>query len=520
MSKYSSYTPAQISAMSLAEVDLLTQADVAGWTPEQVKALRADQIGRLSVVAITGLGKAQIMLWSVTQISALDINQVAKLSVDALAGLTAAQLVGLSSTRKSLKLDGSVNSFINIADPRAALVGKNFTIEMRMRIDNPASNWVRLFDMGNGSSRDNLVLSVNGGKLKWMSLAGSTRTLVMEGSTDLSIGSPIEHMFSVVVSGTSVTVYMDGKQEMQGTMTAVLGDIARGGNYIGRSSWSSDPITQGTVRDIRVWSTARTSTEVMSGIGGITANATGLNIWYPGDEQVGTTLVDRGTTGPAQLGSAVTVESAKPVGVSGLRIAEISTTTIAGLTMDQLGGLSATVIAGLIDSQVKAITVAAIAGLTAAQISGLTLQSVAALSTGQVKAITAGAMVGFTAAQLKELTPANIAVLSIAQVKAITETAMAGLTAAQLKELTPANIAVLSIAQVKAITPGAMVGLSVAQLKELTPANIAVLSIAQVKAITETAMAGLTAAQLKELTPANIAVLSIEIGRASCRERV
>ena len=485
MSKYSSYTPAQISAMSLAEVDLLTQADVAGWTPEQVKALRADQIGRLSVVAITGLGKAQIMLWSVTQISALDINQVAKLSVDALAGLTAAQLVGLSSTRKSLKLDGSVNSFINIADPRAALVGKNFTIEMRMRIDNPASNWVRLFDMGNGSSRDNLVLSVNGGKLKWMSLAGSTRTLVMEGSTDLSIGSPIEHMFSVVVSGTSVTVYMDGKQEMQGTMTAVLGDIARGGNYIGRSSWSSDPITQGTVRDIRVWSTARTSTEVMSGIGGITANATGLNIWYPGDEQVGTTLVDRGTTGPAQLGSAVTVESAKPVGVSGLRIAEISTTTIAGLTMDQLGGLSATVIAGLIDSQVKAITVAAIAGLTAAQISGLTLQSVAALSTGQVKAITAGAMVGFTAAQLKELTPANIAVLSIAQVKAITETAMAGLTAAQLKELTPANIAVLSIAQVKAITPGAMVGLSVAQLKELTPANIAVLDSEQVNAINQ-----------------------------------
>jgi hypothetical protein len=188
-----------------------------------------------------------------------------------------------------LRLDGS-GSYVQV--PPFPLGGA-ITFEAWVESDNVHANFARIFDFGNASGGNNIILFWNGGSGQ-MGLGdndqyGNWNYFV----TDQQFPERRRVYVAAVIDGQgSGSIYWDGQLIKTGSLPAPP-TLTRPNQYLARSNWSSDSAFTGAMDEVRIWSAARTADEIQDdGNHALSGDEPGLEAYYRFDEGQGTTAFD------------------------------------------------------------------------------------------------------------------------------------------------------------------------------------------------------------------------------------
>lgn len=177
----------------------------------------------------------------------------------------------------ALSLDGSDDY---AALPADTWFNGDFTIEAWVYI-NSYNSWSRLIDFANGPASDNVLVALSN------ETSGKPRLGIYNGSTETAVDAPDAlpmetwtHI-AVTLEGTTGKMYVNGVEVTENTGMNIPNDITRNNCYIGRSNWESDAYADAVFDELRIWSTARTESEILAYINrSLSGYENGLEAYY------------------------------------------------------------------------------------------------------------------------------------------------------------------------------------------------------------------------------------------------
>ncbi|THF83685.1 S-layer homology domain-containing protein [Cohnella fermenti] len=192
-------------------------------------------------------------------------------------------------TPKLLNFNGSTD-YVTVNN--LSLKGE-MTFEAWVYSVNPYATWSRLFDFGNGSPGQNIMVGFKAGSgqmfLHNYTMDNQSREILVGETFPTNDWVHVE----VTIDENGVgTIYWDGVLKASGDVGPIV-DIYRKISYIGRSHWGQDAYFNGKIRDIRFWNYARTPEEIAADkISILTGKEEGLVGYMPMLESEGTYLND------------------------------------------------------------------------------------------------------------------------------------------------------------------------------------------------------------------------------------
>ena len=167
-----------------------------------------------------------------------------------------------TTSGNALSFDGS-DDYISL--PQAVYFNDNtFTVEgwvyLRSR-----NNYCRLFDFGNGSGNDNILLSFapDGAEMPRLDIYVGNNSETMIWSDAVIPLNTWTHI-ACVVDGSEGYMFMNGVLVGQGSGIPLINPVIRKDNYIGKSNWSDNGYTDFTLDEFHIWNTARTVADIRS----------------------------------------------------------------------------------------------------------------------------------------------------------------------------------------------------------------------------------------------------------------
>ena len=212
-------------------------------------------------------------------------------------------------------------SYVDFPDGFADF-GTGITIEVEAQLGSDVGNWERIFDFGNGPGNNNFWLGRYQG-------SNDLAVEVWQGATnrgrcktdELVDAVPSGHVlkkFTLTLDGTTCRIYINGTEvdtevdagngfftnnanSLSSSYAYLPNNVTRTNNFIGKSNWGSDAAFEGTVKYLRIYSTALTSQSVQNNATTTTPSST---LTYS------TTGSDSGTAPAAYIGDgAMTLSS-------------------------------------------------------------------------------------------------------------------------------------------------------------------------------------------------------------------
>ncbi|XEC95851.1 LamG-like jellyroll fold domain-containing protein [Paenibacillus tarimensis] len=262
--------------------DLTSQASFTSSDPAVATVDSAGLVTGIGVgtATITATYNGQAYNATVKVIIDTDLNTWYKM--DETSGATAADASGHGNTGtinggaawttgqsgNAADLDGTDDY---IALPEVVVSGADtITVAAWVNLDT-ASNWMRIFDFGSGTSTYMFLTPKNGsnGNIRFGIKNNNSSTQIIDGTSALATGG--WHHVAVTLNGSTGTLYVDGAFVNSNTsMTIKPSDMgATTQNWIGRSQYS-DPYLDGRVDDFRIYNRAISSSEVVSVMNGQT----------------------------------------------------------------------------------------------------------------------------------------------------------------------------------------------------------------------------------------------------------
>lgn len=174
-----------------------------------------------------------------------------------------------------LKFDGA-DDYVQLPTLPATIdFAHGFTIEFTAKW-NSLGNWSRIFDFGNGSAADNIVISNVG-------TVNSIGFSVYNGATGyntvidncITVGEVADWKI-IVDTSRNLSLYKNGNLIATRVVDFLPINTARTTNYIGKSNWTN-PILNGSVYELK-----------------ITETDGDVALWYKFDEETGSVLTDYG----------------------------------------------------------------------------------------------------------------------------------------------------------------------------------------------------------------------------------
>jgi len=168
-----------------------------------------------------------------------------------------------------------------------------FTVQAWFNSTNIGTDWQRIIDFGNGASSNNIIVGVVGSQL-FINSVGSGPNYIA-GPT---LASNTWNHVSAVFSGTTGSLYLNGALVGSYAGMPQYQNVARSGNYWGKSNWPGDAVWQGQQDELRIWNRALTATEIAANynITYVTPQS-GLLAYYKADESSGSILNDSSGNG-------------------------------------------------------------------------------------------------------------------------------------------------------------------------------------------------------------------------------
>ncbi|RLT17632.1 MAG: LamG domain-containing protein, partial [Planctomycetota bacterium] len=168
-----------------------------------------------------------------------------------------------------------------------------FTVQAWFNSTNIGTDWQRIIDLGNGASSNNIIVGVVGSQL-FINSVGSGPNYIA-GPT---LASNTWYHVSAVFSGTTASVYLNGVLQLTLIGMPQTQNVARSGNYWGKSNWPGDAVWQGQQDELRFWNRALTASEIAANYN-ITyvIPQSGLLAYYKADESSGSIMNDSSGNG-------------------------------------------------------------------------------------------------------------------------------------------------------------------------------------------------------------------------------
>jgi hypothetical protein len=129
-------------------------------------------------------------------------------------------------------------------------------------------NWMRVIDLGDGQASNNLIVGFKD-SLNVLTLEARDDTVsppvtftgLVSGQVQLNTWTHV--LFNI--SGTTATVYLDGVQSSQITISTPLPNLSRSTQYIARSHWLNfDKYLNGQLDELAIYNDALTATEIQN----------------------------------------------------------------------------------------------------------------------------------------------------------------------------------------------------------------------------------------------------------------
>ena len=160
--------------------------------------------------------------------------------------------------QQALQLNGT-NAFVDLG-PMS--IGGEITLETWFKSDS-ADRGASLFDLGNGNAADGIVLTQ-----RYLSVsAGSVEVLRLSIPDDAIQAGAWTHIAATIEDNRIAMVYVDGEVVALGRLSSDLPTLERTDNFIGKSS-SSTSLFEGQIAEARIYSDARTQSEVRADMNG------------------------------------------------------------------------------------------------------------------------------------------------------------------------------------------------------------------------------------------------------------
>jgi len=146
------------------------------------------------------------------------------------------------------------------------------------------SNWSRIIDFGNGPNNNNVLLAYTYGT------TGKPALHVGGAEFSASTAIPLNQWTHVAatLNGTTAKIYINGTVSATANFNNPPANVTRTKNYIGRSNWGTgDPDANAIYDDLRIWSVARSASEIQSNMNyELSGNETGLHVYFPFNQGV------------------------------------------------------------------------------------------------------------------------------------------------------------------------------------------------------------------------------------------
>ncbi len=136
--------------------------------------------------------------------------------------------------------------------PTGVDASRDMTISMWAKFGGSTTAWQRLFDFGNGTEQYFFLTPDNGSEMRVVLKDGAAEQI-------LSASKPASgwHHVAVTLAADAVTLYVDGEVAASGSDIIIRpADFNPVRNYIGRSQFATDPLFNGNVDDLRIYSAA------------------------------------------------------------------------------------------------------------------------------------------------------------------------------------------------------------------------------------------------------------------------
>jgi hypothetical protein len=187
-------------------------------------------------------------------------------------------------TTGGLTFDG-VNDYV--MSPMITL-GSVFTYETWVKTDDASPEWSGIITSNTRSGTGmftQLSLS-NTGTLRWEASNPNIQILNMP----TVINDNVWHHVAVVSTGSELTFYVDG--DLEYTTSFAAGSFTRNMHFMAERE--ANGFIPGKMDEARIWSVARTQSEIQSSMKGcdLTGTETGLEIYYTFENGAGSTLTD------------------------------------------------------------------------------------------------------------------------------------------------------------------------------------------------------------------------------------
>ncbi len=171
-----------------------------------------------------------------------------------------ASLVGGGSS--GLNFNGSTTQYTSLT---AKNLGGPLTMEAWVNVKQ-YTNWPSIIDLGNGVGVNQIILMLH-------EATGKPRFLIQDAAgnnvLDVIASVPLQlnqwtHIAATIDANKLATVYVNGVSVGTGTATALPATLSRSSNLIGKASRSWHDNLNGTIRDVRVYSEARSVEQINS----------------------------------------------------------------------------------------------------------------------------------------------------------------------------------------------------------------------------------------------------------------
>jgi hypothetical protein len=123
-------------------------------------------------------------------------------------------------------------------------------------------SYSRIFDFANGPSSDNVILAMfeTTSQIHGFTFSGTSQSKINASSI---INLNEWYFVSLVLSGTTGFIYVNGNQVVNGTLY-VPNNLIRKSNYIGKSNWPSDLNADAIYNELKIYQGAISSNEIMN----------------------------------------------------------------------------------------------------------------------------------------------------------------------------------------------------------------------------------------------------------------
>jgi hypothetical protein len=248
--------------------------------------------GSDTVVTVTGL--TPLTSYTFTAFEYNGGDDTIKYLITSPATLTAAATDIPAKKGTALRFDGN-DDYVEI--PSGVWFNGDFTVEAWVYVRS-YNRWSRLFDFGNGTGSDNVLLAISDGTSGIVNFAVYNSNYY---GTNGSLNSPDTipmnqwvHL-AVTMNGTTATLYKNGSVWATGDMGMTALGMTRSYNYIGRSNWGADAYADMSVDEFRIWNSARDSVQIAADRDTIYSYSTlpsGLIGYWQFNEGSGSTTTD------------------------------------------------------------------------------------------------------------------------------------------------------------------------------------------------------------------------------------